>query len=320
MAETMAETGILPRVAKHAPDPLKVLYKGATAQIAAIDLDATATRLAAADWKGAVTLWNLGDPKPRWQVSVDGWRCQAVAFGVGRVYVTTASGRVLALDAETGDAVVGVDSVPTCNGHDRLLLRGDLLLCFGDLQRVSGAVTALDAATLAVRWQRTANELGRGADDERLYTVNRAGNAAGYVLRALSLADGVVRDERATELLPVGLDAPRAVFAVGTPEYTEFRPYDALEVPSVRAPIGAWNAEPSRFSPDGKLFAVAEGSSVAFCGVCTGAVERSAVKHTRLAAPLRWSPDGTYVLTGGWDKTVRAHPVPATLRDPPSAA
>ena len=287
--------------------PHAMIYTGAKAQIASIDLDAAADALVAADWRGCVSRWNLSDGALRWQIDVDTTRGQAVLLDGPRVFVTTAGGRVLALDRDTGEALAGVDGVATCNGHDALARCGDLLVCFGDAPDRAGCVTALDADTLGPRWTRDVGERCRGAGAATVYvSPNRYDGRAG--LRAIDAHDGAIRWERPCAAVPVAVDEAHDRVALGESAWTAFRSLDGLTTEGPRVARGAWQPEPARFSPDGSQLAVHDGFSVAFVDVASGVVRPSRMRHTKNVGPVRWSPDGAIVYSGGWDRAVRAHP------------
>ncbi len=286
-----------------------MIFKGAKAQIASLDVDSGADTLVAVDWRGAVSCWSLSDGALRWQTDVDTTRGQAVLLDGARVYVTTAGGRVLCLDRDTGDARNAVDGIATCNGHDALVRCGAALVCFGDARGgVGGCVTALDADSLAVRWQREAGDRFRGADADAVYTVPLRYDGRA-VLRAIEAATGAMTWERACAAVPVSVDAARGRVALGESAWTAFASLDdPMRLTSACIPRGVWQAELPRFSPEGARLAAHDGFSVAFLDVASGAVTPSTVRHTRNVGPLRWSADGAILYSGSWDKLVRAHP------------
>ncbi|MEZ4392427.1 MAG: PQQ-binding-like beta-propeller repeat protein [Polyangiales bacterium] len=299
------------------PTTKPILYRGPLAQVASVDVDDR--HLVAADWKGHVTLWTLGDPRPRWQHATGALRGQATHLARDRVYVTTVGGHVVALARETGALLTRVEGLGTTNGHDALALCGDTLLCFGDgADGRSGRVAGLDADTLATRWTRDENELFRGSTNDSVYVVSRVHTpSAPWTLRELSARDGVVRRSWSAPFWPIALDAARGTLCLGEPTFVEFRPLAALDRPGPRCPARAWTTTPARFSPDGALLAMTAGEGVLFVDVRDASARMSSIRHTKAAGCLRWGPSGDRLYSGGWDRTVREHrrdTGPATVR------
>ncbi len=294
-------------------DPTKRIYKGPAAQLGAMAWSDDERFIAAADWKGAVTLWALGDPKPRWSTTIGTSRCVAVGFDRDRVIATEATGRVVALAVDDGRALHGASDLPTCNGHDVLHAgHGRVVFC-GSSSAVRWAVTAVDAERFEVAWQREGAELFAGVEGRAVYLADRvAVNPERWVLRGVDLVTGAELSARPSGgMFAFRAHAPSGVVATSDFKTIQFRRLDAPdeEAPAVSFATSG-GAGPGAFSPDGSWLAALQYTGVAFVEVATGAVTLSATKHTATASALAWSRDGTTLLSAGWDRVVRVHAVP----------
>lgn len=294
-------------------DPTKRIYKGPAAQLGAMARSDDDRFVAAADWKGAVTLWALDDPKPRWSTTLGAGRGEAVGFDGDRVIATEATGRVAALALDDGRVLHAVSGLPTCNGHNQLHAGDGRVVFRGSSATTRSAVTAVDAASFAVVWQREGQEIFAGVEGRTVHLADRVSvNPERWVLRGVDLATGVERFARPTG----AMWAYRAHAASGVVATSDFRTiqFRRLDAPDAEAPpvsiATSGGAGSCAFSPDGRWLAVAQSKHVALIEVATGATSLSATKHTATVAALAWSRDGRTLLSAGWDRVVRVHAVP----------
>lgn len=300
-------------MARASQNPSKRIYKGPAAQLGAMAWSDDERFIAAADWKGGVTLWGLDDPKPRWSTTIGRSRGVAVGFDGDRVIATEATGRMLALALDDGRALHGVSELPTCNGHNALHAGDGRVVFCGSGATTRWAVTAVDAERFEAVWQREGSLIYSGVEGRVVYVADRVEeNPDRWVLRGIDLVTGVEVFARPTG----GAWAYRAHAASQVVAVSDFRTlqFRSLEAPDVEAPVvpiaTSGGAGSCAFSRDGRWLAVLQHNTVAFVEVATGAVTASTTKHTSTASALAWSRDGRTLLSAGWDRAVRVHAAP----------
>lgn len=303
-------------MARKTPDPTKRIYKGPGAQIGAMAWSDDERFIAAADWKGVVTLWSVDDTKPRWATKVGPSHGVAIGFDGDRVIATEATGSVTALALDDGHPMRCAADLPTCNGHNALYVGAGRVVFYGSSRSTRRAVTAVDAERFEVVWQRVGDEVFAGVEEGVVYLADRvAVNPERWVLRGIDLVTGAERSARPSG----GAWACRAHAATNVVAVSDFRTiqFRRLDAPDAEAPAvsisTSGGAGSCAFSPDGRWLAALHYDRVAFIAVATGALTLSTTKHTATVSALAWSRDGRTLLSAGWDRAVRVHAAPAAV-------
>jgi WD40 repeat protein len=298
-------------MARATKDPTKRIYKGPGAQIGALAWSDDNRWIAAADWKGAVTLWSLDDPAPRWSTMIGSTRTVSVGFDSDRVVATLTNGTVAALALDDGRLLHQASGLPTCNGFNILHAHGGHVLFCGSSTKTPWATVAVEREQFEVVWQRERVTIV-GVEDGLAYIRDRITRGPEeWLLSAVDVTTGSTRWDRSTGAFWACAVHPAAgVVALSDSSSIRFgRIEDGTAISQV-IPIGRMEIADFKFSPDGHWLAVSKYPTVTFVEVATGLVVQSSTKHTKTVSCVAWSKDGSMVLSGGWDRVVRVHAAP----------
>jgi WD40 repeat protein len=298
-------------MARAVKDPTKRIYKGPGAQIGALAWSDDNRWIAAADWKGTVTLWSLDDPAPRWSTVIGSNRTVAVGFDGDRVVATLTNATVVALAIDDGRVLHQASDLPTCNGFNILYAHdGHILFCGGSLKTPWAAV-AVKREQFEIVWQRERVTIV-GVENGLAYIRDRMTRGPEeWLLSAVEVTTGSTRWDRSTGALWArAVHAATGVVALSDNSSVQCCRIEDGTALSQAIPIGHMEIADFKFSPDGRWLVLLSQPYVVFVEVATGQVVRSPTKHTKTVSCVAWSKDGSIVLSGGWDRVVRVHAAP----------